>query len=78
MTDGMFCARYLSQYQEIFPKTRLFGTRNCSKLGRSLYLCFLSFLSFFFLNMCHYHHYYFISLLFSVAKEVDVKMDFVK
>ena len=38
MTDGMFCAQYLSQYQEILSKMRLFGTRNCSKLGRSLYL----------------------------------------
>ena len=37
MTDGMFCAQYLSQYQEILSKMRLFGTRNCSKLGRSLY-----------------------------------------
>ena len=37
MTDGMFCAQCLSQYQEILSKTRLFGTRNCSKLGRSLY-----------------------------------------
>ena len=37
MTDGMFCAHCLSQYQEILSKTRLFGTRNCSKLGRSLY-----------------------------------------
>ena len=39
MTDGMFCAQCLSQYQEILSKTRLFGTRNCSKLGRSLYSC---------------------------------------
>ena len=38
MTDGMFCAQCLSQYQEILSKTRLFGTRNCSKLGRSLYM----------------------------------------
>ena len=30
MTDGMFCAQCLSQYQEILSKTRLFGTRNCS------------------------------------------------
>ena len=37
-TDGMFCAQCLSQYQEILSKTRLFGTRNCSKLGRSLYI----------------------------------------
>ena len=38
MTDGMFCAHCLSRYREILSKTRLFGTRNCSKLGRSLYL----------------------------------------
>ena len=37
MTDGMFCAHCLSQYQEILSKTQLFGSRNCSKLGRSLY-----------------------------------------
>ena len=37
MTDGMFCAQYPSQYQEILSKMRLLGTRNCSKLGRSLY-----------------------------------------
>ena len=38
MTDGIFYAQYLSQYQKILSKTRLFGTRNCSKLGRSLYI----------------------------------------
>ena len=37
MTDGMFCAKCLSQYQEILSKTRLFGTGNCSKLDRTLY-----------------------------------------
>ena len=37
MTDGMFCAKCLSQYQEILSKTRLFGTGKCSKLGRTLY-----------------------------------------
>ena len=37
MFGGMFCAQCLSRYQEILSKTRLFGTRNCSKLGRSLY-----------------------------------------
>ena len=26
MTDGMFCVKYLSQYQEILSKARLFGT----------------------------------------------------
>ena len=36
MTDGTFCAQCLSQCQEILSKTRLFGTRNCSKQGRSL------------------------------------------
>ena len=36
MTDSMFLAQCLSQYQEILSKTRLFGTRNYSKLGRSL------------------------------------------
>ena len=41
MTDGMFCAQYLSQYQEILSKMRLFGTRNCSKLGRSLYIVYV-------------------------------------
>ena len=37
MTDGMFCAKCLSQYQEILSKTRLLGTGNCLKLGRTLY-----------------------------------------
>ena len=37
MTDGMFCAKCLSQYQEILSKTRLFGTGKYSKLGRTLY-----------------------------------------
>ena len=36
MTDCMFCAKYLSQYQEILSKTRLFGTGKYSKLGRTL------------------------------------------
>ena len=61
-----------------------FQRRDCSELGtvrnwvdHCIYV-FFPFCLFFFLNMCHYHHYYFISLLFSVAKEVDVKMDFVK
>ena len=35
--DGMFCANYLSQYQKILSKTRLFGTGKYSKLGRTLY-----------------------------------------
>ena len=38
MTDGMFCAKCLSQYQEILSKTRLFGTRKYSKLGKT-FLC---------------------------------------
>ena len=37
MTDGMFCAKCLSQYQEILSKTRLFETGKYSKLGRTLY-----------------------------------------
>ena len=37
MTDGMFCANFLSQYQEILSKTRLFGTGIYSKQGRTLY-----------------------------------------
>ena len=44
MTDGKFCAQCLSQYQEILSKTQLFGTRNCSKLGRSLYMAYPSIL----------------------------------
>ena len=40
MTDGMFCAKCLSQYQEILSKTRLFGTGKYSKLGRTLYKSF--------------------------------------
>ena len=35
MTGGMFCAKCLSQYQEILSKTRLFGTGKYSKLGRT-------------------------------------------
>ena len=38
MTDGMFCAKCLSQYQEILSKTRLFGTGKYSKLGITLYM----------------------------------------
>ena len=41
MTDGMFCAKYLSQYQEILSKTQLFGTGKYSKLGRTLYIPFV-------------------------------------
>ena len=37
MTDDMFCAKCLSQLQEILSKTRLFGTGKYSKLGRTLY-----------------------------------------
>ena len=37
MTDGMFCAKCLSLYQEILSKTRLSGTGKYSKLGRTLY-----------------------------------------
>ena len=40
MTDGMFCAKCLSQYQEILSKTRLFETGKYSKLGRTLYVIF--------------------------------------
>ena len=36
MTDGMFCVKCLSQYQEILSKTRLFGAGKYSKLGRTL------------------------------------------
>ena len=38
MTDGVFCAKCLSQYQEILSKTRLFRTGKYSKLGRTLYI----------------------------------------
>ena len=63
MTDGMFCAQYLSQYQEILSKMRLFGTRNCSKLGRSLYLLiflfiYISFLLLFFLFIVILHVFF--------------------
>ena len=40
MTDGMFCAKCLSQYQGILSKTQLFEmfeTGKYSKLGRTLY-----------------------------------------
>ena len=37
MTDGMFYAKCLSQYQEILSKMQLFGTGKYSKLGRTLY-----------------------------------------
>ena len=38
MTDGKFCAKYMSQYQEILSKMRLFGIGKYSKLGRALYM----------------------------------------
>ena len=37
MTDGRFCAKCMSQYQEILSKTPLFGIGKYSKLGRTLY-----------------------------------------
>ena len=36
MTDGMFCVKCQTQYQEILSKTLLFGTGKYSKLGRTL------------------------------------------
>ena len=36
MTDGMFCAKCLSQHQEILSKTQLFETGKYSKLGTTL------------------------------------------
>ena len=57
MTDGMFCAQYLSQYQEILSKMRLFGTRNCSKLGRSLYLTFSVRLTFLLYSSMNYRDF---------------------
>ena len=41
MTDSVFRAKCLSQYQEILSKTRVFGTGKYSKLGRTLYYVLL-------------------------------------
>ena len=37
MTDDMFCANCLSQYQEILSKMRFFGPGKYSKVGRTLF-----------------------------------------